>query len=85
MRLKCLWGASAKEIAQQVVKSPDCSSGAPEMDSYHLHWGVQLSETPVPGYPIPFSGLFKHCLYMVHRHMSGKHQQTQSKNKYVLK
>jgi len=44
-----------------VVKSTDCSSTGPGFSSQHPHGGSQLSETPVTGESVVFSGLHRHC------------------------
>lgn len=54
-------------------KSSCCSSSKPRFDPQHPQDSAQPSVTPIPGDPIPFSGLLRH---VVHRNPN-----TQNKNK----
>lgn len=64
------------------VKHPGCSSGGLRFGFQHLHSGLQLqaqgldsqhlcggshsSVIPVPGGPMPTSGILRHCMHVEH-------------------
>jgi hypothetical protein len=45
---------------------PEVSGSYPR--SQHPYAGSQPSVTPFPGDVMPFSDLWRHCMYVVHRH-----------------
>lgn len=49
------------------LKSTDCSSEGLKFDSQHQHDSLQLSVTPVLGYPVPSFGLHRYCMHVVYR------------------
>jgi len=53
---------------EREVKSPGFSSRGPGSNSQHCHGGSQPCITPVPGYLIFSSGLFKYQSHMCYRH-----------------
>ena len=55
------------EIDGSVVESTCRSSGGMGFDSQHLHSHKNPSVTPVPGDPMPSSGLQGHCMHVVDR------------------
>jgi hypothetical protein len=50
------------------VRSTGCSSRGPGFHSQHLHSSSQPSVTPFSVDLMPSSGLFRHCMYMVHKY-----------------
>ena len=51
---------------RSVIRSTVCSSRVPAFDSQHPQDGFGPTVTPVPGDPMPSSGLFGNCMPMMH-------------------
>lgn len=51
-----------------VAKSSSCFCRGLRLSSHYPHTNSHLSASPVPGNPMPSSGLRGHSVYIVHRH-----------------
>ena len=63
------------------VKSKGCSCKGLFFSSQHLWSSHQLSMTPVPGHPMPFSGLWPPGIHVVHIHTSMQNTHTHTERR----